>query len=134
VSRRAYVDASALVKLVLSEPESEALSRHLQAFDSALTSRIATIEVPRAVQRVVEVTPAHEAAMAAVWEAATIIELDASLAGEASRIGPAALRTLDAIHLATALAVGDELDEVITYDARLADAARAHGLTVVAPA
>ncbi len=132
--RRPYADASALVKLVLSEPESEPLLEYLQAHGTALTSRIATVEVARAVERVVEMTPAHTAVLAAIWETATVIELDARLATEAVRIGPRTLRSLDAIHLASALSVGDELEAMITYDARLADAARARGMTVVAPA
>jgi len=49
-------------------------------------------------------------------------------------VGPAGLRSLDAIHLASALTLGDELDAFVTYDARQADAARAAGLTVESPA
>jgi hypothetical protein len=52
---------------------------------------------------------------------------------EAARLGSAQVRALDAIHLATALAIGDDDLEFITYDDRLADAARAEGLTVVQP-
>lgn len=62
-----------------------------------------------------------------------LIELDAATARFAGELEPAALRSLDAIHLASALAVADELEAFITYDSRLADAARNAGLTVVTP-
>jgi predicted nucleic acid-binding protein len=63
-----------------------------------------------------------------------IVELDEAIASTAAGIDPPQLRSLDAIHLAAALAIGDDLEAFICYDARLADAARAAGLTVVVPA
>lgn len=63
-----------------------------------------------------------------------VIELDAALAGRAATLEPRSLRSLDAIHLASALTVFDELDAFVTYDGRLAEAAHSHGLNVVAPA
>jgi predicted nucleic acid-binding protein len=63
----------------------------------------------------------------------SIIELDAAVAHRAGQLEPALLRSLDAVHLASALAVADELDALVTYDGRFADAARDVGLTVVAP-
>lgn len=62
------------------------------------------------------------------------MELDGATSESTARIGPSTLRSLDAIHLASALAVGPELEHLVTYDARLADAARVAGITVVAPA
>ena len=62
-----------------------------------------------------------------------LVELDRELVEAAANVGPAPLRTLDAIHLASALRVGDSLAALITYDARLADAARVAGLSVAAP-
>lgn len=62
-----------------------------------------------------------------------LLGLDEEVRQEASTIGATTLRSLDAVHLATALAIGDEDLEFITYDPRLADAARAEGLTVVQP-
>jgi len=62
------------------------------------------------------------------------IELDAETTEVAGSVAPARLRSLDAIHLASALAVAPELDGFVTYDARLADATRAAGLEVVVPA
>ncbi len=63
-----------------------------------------------------------------------VIEVGESIRMRAAQLDPESLRSLDAIHLATALEVGDELDGVITYDERLAAAAVASGLTVLAPA
>lgn len=62
-----------------------------------------------------------------------LIRLDAQLLDDAGRLGPPALRTLDAIHLQSALLLGDELDALITYDVRQAEAARNAGLVVQAP-
>lgn len=63
-----------------------------------------------------------------------LVRLDAALLDAAGRLGPPALRSLDAIHLQSALLLGDELEALITYDAPQAEAARAVGLVVRAPA
>jgi predicted nucleic acid-binding protein len=52
---------------------------------------------------------------------------------DAGLLDPPGMRTLDALHLAVALSLGDDLDGIVTYDARMGDAARCHGLEVVAP-
>jgi predicted nucleic acid-binding protein len=130
-----YLDASALVKLLAREAETTALRTHIEGIDVRSTSRLSTIEVPRAVMRK---GPASLAAVAGPWadilQRLLIIELDAEIAESASEMAPAGLRSLDAIHLASALSIGDELNVLITYDSRLADAARAAGLNVEAPA
>jgi len=59
-----------------------------------------------------------------------LLPLDHSLLDQASSLGPAGLRSLDAVHLATALSVRDDLGAFFTYDSRLADSAAAHGLPV----
>lgn len=64
----------------------------------------------------------------------SVIEVGAPIRARAALLEPAAVRSLDALHLATAIEVGDALDAVITYDARMAAAARSHGLAVTAPA
>lgn len=130
-ARRPYVDSSALVKLVLRESESDALRDYLTALPDPATSRIAVVEVHRAMARYAG--EPEVAAIAAVWDRTVFIELEASVAESAAGIGPPALRSLDAIHLASALALADDLESFVTYDARLADAARAAGLAVVAP-
>lgn len=68
-----------------------------------------------------------------VFEAIYLLDITQAILDEAAMADPALLRSLDAIHLATALSIGDAQLEVITYDQRFADAARANGLTVVQP-
>ncbi len=130
-----YLDASALVKLVTDEAETAALRAHLATFTSRSTSRLATVEVPRALARkgVASVAVAAEAWQRTI-QGLVVIELERQIGEAAAAVAPATLRSLDAVHLATALSLGAELDAFVTYDARLADAARAAGLTVVAPA
>lgn len=72
--------------------------------------------------------------LVAALESVSVIELDGGIATQAAELLPATLRSLDAIHLASALAMGSELDGVVTYDMRFAEAARTHGLSVTAPA
>jgi predicted nucleic acid-binding protein len=130
-----YLDASAIVKLGTAESESLALRTWLRERGPVLTSRVSTVEVARAIRR--KAGSGVDRGRAAAREAFTSValtELDTGIADRAAEIGPASLRALDAIHLATALALGDELAVFVTYDTRLADAARAVGLEVIAPA
>jgi uncharacterized protein len=121
----AYVDSSALVKLVVEEPESDALRAWLDG-RRVVTSRIAVVEVSRAVAGF---GPAVEATRSALLETLDFVELDAELAAEAARIGPAGIRSLDAIHLSTALRVRADVASFVAYDQRLLAAARLHGLS-----
>ena len=125
-----YLDSSALVKLVAAEPETDALIAYLLSRPLQVTSRVATIEVGRAVARHGGIDAAR--AMA-VLDQVTLIELDAEVADRASGLAPPTMRALDAIHVATALGLRRELDALITYDARLAAGAEVHGLPVAAP-
>jgi predicted nucleic acid-binding protein len=127
-----YLDASALVKLVVTEAESDALRRFLSDGLHAFSSRVAVVEVHRAVQRQSEVDAGEQ--VEAVLAGIDVIELDESVALSAARVRPTALRSLDAVHLASAVAIGEELASFVTYDARLADAVREAGLTVATPA
>jgi predicted nucleic acid-binding protein len=127
-----YLDASALVKLVHAEPETEALRAFLADMSLLLTSRVAQVEVRRAVARIAE--PGDDEHVRSVLEGLQTIELDAAVADAAGLAEPVSLRSLDAIHLASVLAVSDAVEAVVTYDLRLADAARQAGLEVVAPA
>lgn len=125
--RRAYFDASALVKLSHVEPYSQALIDYLEENQiEASTSVIADVEVGRALRR----------AGAASDQAVTgfyLVALDEEIREKAARLGSPLVRALDAIHLATALAFKDEHLDFVTYDDRQADAARAAGLRVVQP-
>ncbi len=125
-----YVDSSALVKLIVDEPETDALRRHIASAGPLASSILATVEVSRAVARV---APASMAEVAAVLQALNVMAFDARIAARAAALGPASLRALDAIHLATALELRDELTAFISYDERLLAAARDLGLPVVAP-
>jgi predicted nucleic acid-binding protein len=128
----AYLDASAIVKLVLAEPESGALRGLLSERPRRLSSRIAEVEVNRAIARVAQ--PGDEAQVRLVLSGLQFVELDADVARVAASLTPPALRSLDAIHLASALVVSPELDVFVTYDTRLVNAGRAAGLEVRSPA
>ena len=123
-----YLDASAIVKLVLHEPESEALINYLDGTSEVETSELAIPEVGRAVRRVVPDFDPTDAMDGIVLHRVTpdVLRL-------AARLQPTGMRTLDAIQLASALTPGSGDTQMITYDARLAEAARAHGLRVVQP-
>jgi predicted nucleic acid-binding protein len=130
VTQLAYGDTSALAKLVLGEPGSPELIRWHVESERIVTSRVGIVEMRRVAAR-----HAHDAAhLEFVLGSVETFELDASTAHLAAAVGPATLRTLDAIHLATALQLMPDLDAFVTYDVRLADAARALGLPVVRPA
>jgi predicted nucleic acid-binding protein len=131
VSGRVYLDASAAVKLILREPESEALTQYLARQRTVLSSRVLGVEVLRAVRRLDGTLEDQAHAVLAVTAS---VELDADIAAAAGAADPPTLRSLDAIHLASALSIGPELDAFVTYDIRQADAARALGLVVESPA
>ncbi len=125
-----YLDSSAIVKLVVSEAESDALIEYLRARPTRVSCGLARVEVVRAARPngVRAVRRARE-----VLERISVIQLDEALLGDAAEIASATLRSLDAIHLAAARQLGADLRAVATYDRRMADAARALDLAVVAP-
>jgi predicted nucleic acid-binding protein len=127
--RLLYVDASALVKLIQLEPETAALLAGLRDWPEQVTSAIAEIETHRAANR----AGVSEAAVDDVLGRVGLIDLDEPVRELARRVGSPALRTLDAIHLASALSLGAELGAFCCYDERLADDAGRAGLLVVAP-
>jgi len=124
-----YLDASALVKLVVDEHESIAVRSFIEGWPSLLTSRIAVVEVARAVARRGAPAELTTAALIPV----VVVDVTEAIVARASAVGPPGLRTLDAIHLASALELGEDLAALVTYDGRLAEAARALGVPVVAP-
>ena len=125
-----YVDSSAMVKLMVEEAESDALRTYLGSAGPLTSSILTTVEVSRAVARW---APNATVEMAATLDSLVVVAFDARIAARAAALGPASLRTLDAIHLATALELAGELTALVTYDARLSAAARDLGLPVVAP-
>lgn len=127
-----YLDSSALVKLVAKEPESSALFAFLDGKDGFVSSALAQVEVRRAVARGGGSENHRRRADEAVAGVA-LIRIDDEILGEAAKLEPLALRTLDAIHLATALVLGSDLMAFVAYDEQLLDAARRHDMNVVAP-
>lgn len=127
-----YLDSSAIVKLAVIEEETTAIVRwraELDGDDVLMTCELAVAEVIRAVRRVegdVDVALAH-------LDSLEQLVLDRDLMLVAGELDPPGTRTLDAIHLAAALAAGAELTGFVTYDARMALAARDLGLIVSAP-
>ncbi len=126
----AYIDASALVKLVIPEPESDALRAELANSDRHVSSALARVEVVRACARVDE--KAARAAEQIIGEL-DLIAVDNDVLEEAALLGPAELRSLDSIHLASALLLGDALGVAIAYDDRLLAAMQAAGIPATAP-
>jgi predicted nucleic acid-binding protein len=125
-----YCDSSALVKLVVAERESGALQQTLRNWSSRVSSVVTPIEVLRAARRGAD--PEAVARAEELLARLDLVDLDAPIRRAAASIEPPALRSLDAIHLATALSVPD-LDGFVVYDVALAQAAAAAGLVVVTP-
>ena len=126
-----YVDTSALVKLVVIELETPALRGWLFSEERDLVScDLTRTELLRVVRRA---APERAVQARALLESITLMQVGTSIFTEAGRLEPTMLRTLDAIHLAAALALGDDLESVGTYDERLAQAARLNGVGVTCP-
>lgn len=127
-----YLDSSAIVKFAVAERESAALAAwrgDRGSEDVLMTCELAVAEVLRAVNRVdgdMEVALAH-------LDALEQLVVDRDLLLVAGRLQPIGIRTLDAIHLAAAATAGEDLVGVVTYDDRMADAARDLGLAPLAP-
>jgi predicted nucleic acid-binding protein len=124
-----YLDSSALAKLVVKEPESDAL-RNLLDVTPLVSSALVETEVVRVVLRR---DPVKLAATMGLLARVALISLNREILHYAGRLGPPRLRSLDAIHLASALTIRDELEVFIAYDRRLLEAATALGLPVASP-
>jgi predicted nucleic acid-binding protein len=125
------LDSSAYVKLPLQEAEHEALLVELANWDGYVSSALMAVEAIRACARC---SRSHAAAARSFLEGLALLPLDDAVLDEAASLDPAELCSLDALHLATALSVRDEIGVFVTYDQRLADAAADRGLNVVRPA
>jgi uncharacterized protein len=128
-----YLDSAAIVKLVHAEPESEMLRAWLadRAEIGWVSSVLAEVESFRALARH---SPEAVARLNPVLDLIELVGLDPGIRILAQTVTPPTVRSLDAIHLATALRLGAQLTSFVTYDKRLADAAAGVGLTVDAPA
>jgi predicted nucleic acid-binding protein len=126
-----YLDSSAIVKLVLAEAETPALQRYLRRRQPLVSSALARTEVRRAAlvngERVL--ARADE-----ILEGLEFVRVNDRVLRAAGTLPPMSIRSLDAIHLATALQLGPDLGRVVAYDDRLLDAARANGLRTAQPA
>jgi len=125
-----YVDSSAIVKLVVHEAESAALGRHLRQRRFLVSSALARTEILRAL------LPGGEAALVRgrqVLATIDLVRVNERILNAAGALLPAELRSLDAIHLATARLLGRDVSQVVTYDERMANAAKCLGFKVVTP-
>lgn len=126
----AYLDSSSLIKLVNKEPETAALRKYLRSVEVRVSSQLARAEVLRTAR----VLGGNASRVAKdVLGRVRLLSIDAELLERSAVIDPPTLRTLDAIHLASALSFGSELDELVTYDKRMLSAAQQLGITVSAP-
>ncbi len=126
----AYLDSSALIKLVIPETESDKLRTELGRWGRHASSALARTEVVRAAARV-DVAAREPAGR--VVRALSLIAVTDEILDRAADLEPVVLRSLDALHLASALSLRDVLGSMVTYDVRLGDAARAAGINVLAP-
>lgn len=125
-----YLDSSAIVKLAIREPESTALRRYLRRRRPLVSSALARTEVLRAL------LPAGDEAVArgrAVLQRLDLVRVNDRILNAAAVLRPSELRSLDAIHLATAEQLGHELKALVTYDDRMIAAAKALGYSIVQP-
>lgn len=129
-SSLAYCDSSALVKLVIDERESSALGATLASYRLLATSRLAVVEVQRAT-RVANPSPEVARDTERVLGSCLLADVSREILREAAALADARVRSLDAIHLATALRLGP--DVFVAYDERLSAAAEARGLAVMQP-
>ena len=126
----AFCDSSALVKLVVEEPESALLMQHLRGYSRIVASELAAVEVVRAVRRM---GPGSVAMAHRLIRSLDLVALDATVIERAASLKPPELRTLDALQIASALRLSP-LDPVfVAYDVRVARAATHAGLRTSAP-
>jgi len=125
-----YLDSSALVKLVVEEAESPSLRRYLRRRVPRVSSAIARVELLRAVRDDgAEASSRAERLLAGL----RLVRLDDDLLHEAARLDPRVLRSLDAIHLSCARRLGRDLESLVTYDARMRQAALLLRIPVESP-
>ena len=128
----AYLDTSAIVKLVRPEAETKALFIELARWPARVSSALARVELRRALRRA-DASAQDLRRAEATLDRLTLVDIDDEVLRRASALPDKELRALDAIHLATALSLGRELGAMLVYDVHLQEAARAGGLHVVAP-
>jgi predicted nucleic acid-binding protein len=126
-----YIDTSAAAKLVLEERDSAALRQWLEPHQGELcSSDLLRTELQRAVRRA---APDRLVQATAVLEAFLLMQMPTATYETASTLEPSSLRSLDALHLASALGLGDDLEGIVTYDERMTEAAHANGVATFSP-
>ena len=125
-----YIDTSALGRVLLWENDAALVLRALEEFDERISSRLLATELRRLALRHGLVNEANT-----LLEGVALRPLDEAILTAADELLPISVATLDAIHLATALRLADAgfVDAIMTYDERLTEGAREHGLDVLAP-
>ena len=131
-----YTDASALVKLVRREPETDALRTFLDDAD-LVSSELVLTEVPRAIRRAAARDPEIPLSTlldvtGELLDAIALLPLDRALLSAAGALSEPALRALDVIHVAAAVDLSP-IDAFVSYDERQSAAARLAGLRTAAP-
>jgi uncharacterized protein len=124
-----YLDSSALVKLVQREAETEALAAEVANWGAHVTSVVGAVEVRRAARRA-GVDPARADD---VLQRVSLVELDDGIRELAGSVEPVELRTLDALHLASAVSLEHDLGAFVCYEVRLARAVALEGIRVLTP-
>jgi uncharacterized protein len=127
----AYLDTSAFVKLVVAEPESPVLRRAIARWPQHASSTLLRTETIRALRR--SGNTGQVPAVRRLLRGVRMVRVDEPLLDRAADLEPGELRTVDAIHLASALEIGQDLGVMIAYDIRLKAAAQAYGLAVESP-
>ena len=130
MSRFHYLDSSAIVKLVIQEAESAALRRYLRPASSRATSRLSWSEVARAVRKT---EPSALPTAKRILSRFEAVELSPDVVAAAGDVDPLEVRTLDAVHIASAAKLVPDLIALISYDKRMTSAAVASGIPVASP-
>jgi len=126
-----YLDTSAAAKLVVAEPASGAMASWAATHETqVIASDLLRTELLRGTRRA---APDRMQRARSVLDALTLFNLTSATFERAATLDPEELRSLDALHLAAALELGDELDGIVTYDSRMAAAASLYGVAVIAP-
>jgi len=124
-----YLDTSAFLKLVVAERESDSVRSWLVDHGPAWSSQLIRTEALRAAARL----GVDEEAVENALDTVTLVLPATSTFRSAGVLPPTTLRSLDALHLAAALELGDDLDGLVTYDERMIAAATEAAITVVSP-
>ena len=128
----AYVDSSALVKLIVTEPESAALRQAASRWQRWASAALVRTETIRALRR--SGNERYVATARRLLHSVHLVRIDDPLLDRAGDLDPPDLRSLDAIHLASALSLGTDIGIMFVYDRRLEAAARLHGFATSSPA